>query len=132
MFHYIEAIREPLQCGVGRCYVQRDGVTRGELIGADLRDANLSRADLRDADLSRANLIGADLRGANLSSADLSSANLIGADLRGAELILTAETTSDVDEHPFFDGVFYRTPEGRLFTYDTFGSSIYIAEVEPQ
>jgi hypothetical protein len=75
--HYIEAIREPLQCEVGRCYVQRDGVIRGELI-------------------------------------------------------LTSETTSGADNHPFFDGVFYRTPEGRLFTYDTFGSTVYIAEVEPQ
>jgi hypothetical protein len=74
---YIEAIREPLQCEVGRCYVQRDGVIRGELI-------------------------------------------------------LTSETTSGADNHPFFDGVFYRTPEGRLFTYDTFGSTVYIAEVEPQ
>jgi len=75
--HYIEAVREPLQCEVGRCYVQRDGVIRGELAP-------------------------------------------------------TPETTSGGDVHPFFDGVFFRTREGRIFTYDTFGSSAYIAEVEPQ
>lgn len=74
--HYIEAVREPLQCEVGRCYVQRDGVVRGELA-------------------------------------------------------LTPETMSGGDVHPFFDGVFFRTREGRIFTFDTCGSSVFIAEVEP-
>lgn len=74
--HYIEAVREPLQCEVGRCYVQRDGVVRDVLVQ-------------------------------------------------------TAETMGGNDVHPFFDGVYFRTREGRIFTFDTCGSSVFIAEVEP-
>lgn len=75
--HYIEAVREPLQCEVGRCYVQRDGIIRDPLVPTP-------------------------------------------PDLRGVEY------------HPFWDGCFYRTPEGYIFTDDPRGSSGYIAEVEPQ
>lgn len=75
--HYIEAVREPLQCKVGRCYVQRDGIIRGPLVPTS-------------------------------------------SDLRG------------VEGHPFWDGYYYRTPEGYLFVGDSRGSSGYIAEVEPQ
>jgi uncharacterized protein YjbI with pentapeptide repeats len=62
-----------------------------DLLGADLRTANLSRAnlggsDLRGADLSRANLGGADLRGADLRGANLREANLHWADLISANL----------------------------------------------
>ena len=58
---------------------------------ADLLGANLRGADLRGADLIYANLRGADLRGANLIYANLIYANLrganfLGADLRGADL----------------------------------------------
>ncbi len=63
-----------------------------DLIGANLRDANLRDADLiganlRGADLRDADLIGANLRGANLIGANLRGADLIGANLRGANLI---------------------------------------------
>jgi hypothetical protein len=75
--HYIEAVREPLQCEVGRCYVQRDGVVRNPLVPTP-------------------------------------------SDLRGVEY------------HPFWDGHYYRTPEGYIFLSDPRGSSGYIAEVEPQ
>ena len=51
------------------------------MIGANLREADLSGANLHGA-----NLRGADLHGANLSRADLRGANLSGADLRGANL----------------------------------------------
>jgi Pentapeptide repeats (8 copies) len=47
-----------------------------DLIGARLRNKNLSNADFR----------GAYLIGADLTNADLSRADMIGADLRGAEL----------------------------------------------
>ena len=57
------------------------------LRGADLIDANLSDANLRGADLIGANLRGADLIGANLRGADLIGANLSDANLRGADLI---------------------------------------------
>ena len=75
--HYIEAVREPLQCKEGRCYVQRDGVVRDPLTPTPIG-------------------------------------------MGGA------------DEHPFWDGFYYRTPEGYIFTHDPRGSSGYIAEVEPQ
>jgi hypothetical protein len=47
-----------------------------DLIGARMRNKNLSSADFR----------GAYLIGADLTNADLSRADMIGADLRGAEL----------------------------------------------
>ena len=57
-----------------------------KLVGADLRNINLSGADLTEANLSGADLSGADLRGADLREADLSDADLRGADLWGANL----------------------------------------------
>jgi hypothetical protein len=62
-----------------------------DLLGADLRAANLGGADLRGADLRGANLGGANLHWADLISADLSGAyvgrtDLSLADLSGANL----------------------------------------------
>ena len=65
---------------------RRANLRNANLIGADLRDADLSGANLRYADLSGADLSGADLSGANLRYADLSGADLSGADLSGANL----------------------------------------------
>jgi len=59
---------------------------RANLRNANLRGANLRDADLRNADLCRANLRNANLRGANLSNANLRGANLRDADLLGANL----------------------------------------------
>jgi hypothetical protein len=56
------------------------------LLGADLRSADLLGANLRDADLLSANLLGANLRDADLRSADLNGADLRSADLRDADL----------------------------------------------
>lgn len=58
----------------------------------DLRKANLLGADLRESDLSRTNLSrsrlgGADLRKTMLAFADLSGASFYGTDLRGAFLV---------------------------------------------
>ena len=52
-----------------------------------LEGANLIGANLRNANLIGASLIGANLRNANLIGANLIGANLIGANLRGAYLI---------------------------------------------
>ena len=57
-----------------------------ELMGADLRDADLKGADLRGAYLPGADLREADLRGADLKGADLREADLRDADLKGADL----------------------------------------------
>jgi uncharacterized protein YjbI with pentapeptide repeats len=59
---------------------------RANLIGADLRVANLNQIDLSETDLCGAELADADLSGANLTNADLWTANLDGANLRGARL----------------------------------------------
>ena len=77
-------------------WVEDAGGKRAILIGADLREANLTgavlgEAFLRKADLSGASLFNAmlfyaDLRVANLCGADLYGADLYGADLRGADL----------------------------------------------
>jgi hypothetical protein len=56
------------------------------LVGADMRDANLSEADLRGADLRGTDLRGASLRHANLGRADLRGTNLRWADLSGIDL----------------------------------------------
>ena len=55
-----------------------------QLVGIDLRDADLQGADLSDTNLNAADLRGADLRGANLAAADATAAKLKGADVRGA------------------------------------------------
>lgn len=52
-----------------------------DLIGARLRNKNLSNADLRGAYLIGADLTNADLRGADLIGTDLRGADLSGADL---------------------------------------------------
>jgi hypothetical protein len=59
---------------------------RIEVVGVNLRNANLRNANLSYADLRRANLRGASLRGADLSSASLYGANFSCADLCGANL----------------------------------------------
>lgn len=57
------------------------------LVGADLRDANLTGADLRGANLGHANLRGALLDGANLSGAVLDGATWVdGRQCREASL----------------------------------------------
>jgi len=57
-----------------------------DLIGADLREANLRRADLRKTDLTGADLVEANLRGVRLNEAQLNYAKLNFADLSGANL----------------------------------------------
>lgn len=57
-----------------------------ELYGADLSKTDLRGVDLREANLQGANLSKADLRGANLRGTYLSNANLSHAKLEGADL----------------------------------------------
>jgi len=59
---------------------------RANLIGANLRYADLSDTDLSGANLRYANLIGANLRFADLSDTDLSGADLRNVNLSCAEL----------------------------------------------
>ncbi len=59
----------------------REGVSRADLVGADLTGAQLGRADL-----ARARLAGTDLSGACLVETNLTRAELIGVNLRGAQL----------------------------------------------
>ena len=96
--------------------LNRNGITKinllscylrgADLNGADFRGADLSAAVLSWADLDEADLNGADLNGADLSEADLSEANLNGADLsvvdfNGADLRgtkkITIEQLSEVE-----------------------------------
>jgi uncharacterized protein YjbI with pentapeptide repeats len=57
-----------------------------DLAKSDLYKTNLRQADLRRANFYKANLIESDLRGANLYQANLVHALLTNADLRGANL----------------------------------------------
>ena len=56
-------------------------VSHGDLSRINLRGAKLINADLSGADLARADLRDADLRGANMQGVDLRRAKLDGADL---------------------------------------------------
>ena len=69
-----------------------------DLIGANLREANLSGADLGYAGLGGANLIGANLRRADLKGAYLGEADLIGADLNEADLSGAYLSEADLSE----------------------------------
>lgn len=67
---------------------------KSSFVGADLRNANLSRGNFSSCDFSGANLMGAVMRrssfegakfqNANLTNADFSGSNLSGARLMGA------------------------------------------------
>jgi len=61
-------------------------LTRVDLSGANLEEANLAGAKLYLTDLSGANLKNANLQGAGLGGADLAGADLRGANLTGAVL----------------------------------------------
>jgi uncharacterized protein YjbI with pentapeptide repeats len=76
--------------------VDEPDLSNADLVGFDLRGADLSytfldgtvfwNAELSKANFNNAYLIGADLRGADLSNADLRGATLYSANLSGAEL----------------------------------------------
>jgi uncharacterized protein YjbI with pentapeptide repeats len=68
-------------------------LSTANLGGADLRGADLNGANLREANLSRADLISANLSGAYVGRTDLSLADLSGADLSGADLRSVKELT---------------------------------------
>ncbi|GBC61794.1 hypothetical protein DENIS_2756 [Desulfonema ishimotonii] len=61
-------------------------IPEANLVLASFLEANLSGANLLLADLSQATLTGANLSGAELSGADLLLADFSGADLAGADL----------------------------------------------
>jgi hypothetical protein len=68
------------------------GPHTSEILGADFRNAKLSRCNFSSADLASTNLRGTDLTDAKLTGANLytslfESANLNGADLRFANLV---------------------------------------------
>ena len=82
--YQLELIKEGVE--VWNNWRKKNGEVLVDLIGADLRDENLSRANLRDAILDTANLgganfIGADMKGAKLRKVNLKRANLSGANL---------------------------------------------------
>lgn len=64
---------------------QRANLSRVDLRGVDLRDANLQAATLRGANLQAVDLRGANLQGARLQRVDLQEAKLQKANLKGAE-----------------------------------------------
>ena len=67
-------------------YYQSVPERNNNLIGIDLRDADLSNTNFENADLSYSNMQGADLTGANLTNTNLHNANLEGAKLDQAIL----------------------------------------------
>jgi len=72
---------------------RKRGKTYGR--GADLVGANLREADLRGANLRGAYLIAADLREADLRNSDLIGADFRDSDLRGADLTGSVFLTQD-------------------------------------
>jgi uncharacterized protein YjbI with pentapeptide repeats len=66
--------------------LERVKLTRSVLIGADMREANLTAATMKDSDLSKANLTQAKLDRANLLQTNFTDANLTGTSLRQTNL----------------------------------------------
>ena len=78
-----------LRCDVtawNRMRHQTEGLSKVDLSGVDLAEANMGGADLTFVDLRHANLVFADLTQADLSNAVLNEANLRDANLTGAKL----------------------------------------------
>lgn len=82
---------------------------RAHLEGSDLRDTDLRHADLQGARLRGANLDGSYLQGANLREADLRGANLRRAKLEGADLTGVRDDAATA----WPDGFDPRRPRGR-------------------
>jgi hypothetical protein len=79
------------QYKAGERRFSRATLRSANLVGAILRNidlsfANLEKADLRSANLSGANLTGCDLTEADLRDANLNDANLVGANLYQADV----------------------------------------------
>jgi uncharacterized protein YjbI with pentapeptide repeats len=76
----------------------RDAALAGALLmNADLRESTIDRADLNGANIRGALLGGASLRGALLFGADLTDADLTGADLTSADLTGVGVDLTGVD-----------------------------------
>jgi uncharacterized protein YjbI with pentapeptide repeats len=69
--------------------------------GADLMGTDLRRADLTLANLAGANLMGTDLMNANLAGANFTRTNLAGADLMNANLSETNFTGANLTDAYF-------------------------------
>jgi hypothetical protein len=71
---------------LSRVALRYANLARAVMPRVQLEGSDLHRADLRHADLQRARLRGANLGGCSLQGADLQGADLQGADLRGSNL----------------------------------------------
>lgn len=94
----------------------------------DLHDANMLGAELRLADLSCADLREALLLGADLTQANLRSTDLYGADLRWAEFVGTDLTNADVGRANLA-GVLYEPLAGALPEITSFISARNISSM---
>jgi uncharacterized protein YjbI with pentapeptide repeats len=97
-------------------YLIRTKLNGANLINADLTGAILIRADLSDAYLQNANLCGANLRGAILSGANLTNADLRGANLARANLTKANLTKANLEGADLDSADFCKTamPDGTL------------------
>ena len=75
-----------IEANLSKTNLEGADLERARLQGANLGDANLQGAILNGAKLEGANLITANLQGAKLEGADLSKTDLTGANLRDANL----------------------------------------------
>lgn len=69
---------------------------RANLIGADLRNYNLSGKNLSGADLSKANLQGCEMINCNLTATNFEGADMRCVNLRGSKLVRTKLTGTDL------------------------------------
>lgn len=80
---------------VGRDRARRPALSAGtDLIGARMREADLSGSNLRGAHLIAAELVRADLTATDLTGADLRAADLSGADLSQSLFLTQAQVDS--------------------------------------
>ena len=95
------------------------GLSRTNLIEANLRGVYLYYADLRNAYLNGANLTEANLQEAKLRGATLTEANLTNANLRGADLTDANLTRVDLRGADLTDvNLTYASVEKALFGYN--------------
>jgi len=80
-----------------------------DLVGANLKEANLKETNLYGVNLSRANLYGVNLNRANLNRANLNRANLSRANLNRASLSYTDLSEADLSHANLSGATLVRT-----------------------
>jgi uncharacterized protein YjbI with pentapeptide repeats len=100
--------------GGRRASLKFTDISRLDLAGQCLAEADLSGATIRYSDLRAIDLRGANLFGADLTGSDLTNASLIAADLRGATLRDATLAGADLTRVDLREGTLLSATHGDL------------------